>query len=315
VVRVTGLASWAVFCGLALGVGLWLIVSLAPRLRRPSLMGRVAPYVVDLSADARELLDRRTADPLPVLNLIVAPLTQFIRKRLGSVWGGNELTRRRLRQAGSRYSVDEYRAQQMIWAAGGAVVAVGAAVAIGVTRSVPIAANGALVIVAAIAGFAARDYVLQRAAGARMARMGKELPTVLEFLTLSLSAGEGILDAIRRIARISRGELAAELAGVVANVGSGLPLSDSLSELSTQLQLPSLTRAVDQITGALERGTPLAEVLRAQAQDVRDESKRSLLELSGKKEIAMLVPLVFLILPLTIVIAIFPGILELRLDL
>jgi tight adherence protein C len=278
-------------------------------------MGRVAPYVVDLSADARELLDRRTADPLPVFHLLIAPLTRITRQRLGAIAGGSHLTRRRLRQSGSRLTVEEFRAQQVIWAAGGAVVAVGAAVAVGVTRSVPIAANGALVVVAAIAGFAARDYMLQRAAASRLARMGKELPTVLEFLTLSLSAGEGILDAIRRVARISRGELAAELAGVVASVGSGLPLSDSLTELSAQLQLPPFARAVDQITGALERGTPLAEVLRAQAQDVRDESKRELLELSGKKEIAMLVPLVFLILPLTIAIAIFPGILELRLDL
>jgi len=58
----------------------------------------------------------------------------------------------------------------------------------------------------------------------------------------------------------------------------------------------------------LERGTPLAEVLRAQAQDARDEAKRELLEVAGKKEVAMLVPLVFLILPITVIFAIFPGI-------
>jgi tight adherence protein C len=143
--------------------------------------------------------------------------------------------------------------------------------------------------------------------------MSRELPTVLEFMTLSLSAGEGILDAIRRISRISHGELAAELATVIGDVNTGVPLADSLARLSSQLQLPSLTRAIDQITGALERGTPLAEVLRAQAQDARDDAKRELLEVSGKKEVAMLVPLVFLILPTTIAIAIFPGIFVLQL--
>jgi type II secretion system protein len=51
----------------------------------------------------------------------------------------------------------------------------------------------------------------------------------------------------------------------------------------------------------------LADVLRAQAQDVRDNAKRELLEVAGKKEIAMLAPVVFLILPLTVVFAIFPG--------
>ena len=46
---------------------------------------------------------------------------------------------------------------------------------------------------------------------------------------------------------------------------------------------------------AVERGTPLAEVLRAQAADVREMSKRALLEAGGKKEISMMLPVVFLI--------------------
>ena len=40
---------------------------------------------------------------------------------------------------------------------------------------------------------------------------------------------------------------------------------------------------------------------------MRDNAKRELLEVAGKKEIAMLAPVVFLILPLTVVFAIFPG--------
>jgi tight adherence protein C len=63
----------------------------------------------------------------------------------------------------------------------------------------------------------------------------------------------------------------------------------------------------------LDRGTPLVDVLRAQAQDSRDDAKRSILEAAGKKEIAMLVPLVFLILPVTVAFAIFPGIMVLQL--
>jgi tight adherence protein C len=54
-------------------------------------------------------------------------------------------------------------------------------------------------------------------------------------------------------------------------------------------------------------------VLRAQAQDSRDQAKRELLESAGRKEVAMLVPLVFLILPTTIAFAIFPGIMVLQL--
>ena len=135
---------------------------------------------------------------------------------------------------------------------------------------------------------------------------------MLEFLALSLSAGEGILDAVRRVSQVSGGELSRELARVVSSVNTGLPFGETLGVLARELELPPFTRCVDQILGALDRGTPLSEVLQAQAQDAREESKRELLELAGKKEVAMLFPLVFLILPITIAFAIFPGIFVLQ---
>jgi tight adherence protein C len=169
-----------------------------------------------------------------------------------------------------------------------------------------------LVVVFGVGGFIASDRMLQRSAKQRVARMNAELPVVLEFLTLSLSAGEGILDSIRRIAATSRGELAAELGSVVAAVNSGSALGDSLLRLAAGIRMPALTRCINQVVGALERGTPLAEVLRAQAQDTREQAKRDLLELAGKKEVAMMIPLVFLILPVTILFAVFPGIFVLQ---
>ena len=68
-----------------------------------------------------------------------------------------------------------------------------------------------------------------------------------------------------------------------------------------------MARFVDGIAIAVERGTPLAEVLRAQAVDVREAGKRQLLESAGRREIAMMVPVVFLVLPVTVLFALFPG--------
>ena len=73
---------------------------------------------------------------------------------------------------------------------------------------------------------------------------------------------------------------------------------EALQEFSARTDLGPLVRFVDGIIVAVERGTPLADVLRAQAQDVRDTAKRDLMESAGKKEIAMMVPLVFGVLPL-----------------
>ena len=311
-VQVT-LLGWAVLAGLALGVGLWMLVTLVPRLGRPRLSARVAPYVYDISPGARELVDRPTVNPLPVFGMLLQPVSSRAITLLSRVLGGTDATARTLRQAGVVLTVDAFRARQLAWGAAGAAAGVLTSIAATRLQGIPAIASLAIVIVFAASGVVLRDWLLQRAARARLSRMASELPTVLEFLTLSLSAGEGILDAIRRVSRISRGELSVELATVIADVNTGLPFAESLVALADTLRLPAFTRCVEQVTGALDRGTPLVEVLRAQAQDSRDEAKRGLLELAGRKEVAMLVPLVFLILPTTIAFAIFPGIMVLQL--
>lgn len=314
-VPVTVAVAWAVVCGLALGTGLWMLLSMAPRLSRPRLVDRVAPYVLDVSPAARDLLARRPVNPLPVLGFVFAPLVDGLRRGLDAILGGSDATARRLRQSGSALTVEYFRSRQLVWGAAGAGAGVVAAVAAARASALPLVAQLGIVVIFAAGGVALRDYLLQRAARARLSRMAEELPTVLEVLTLSLSAGEGILDATRRIARISGGEFAGELGRAIADVNTGLPFAESLTEIARELDLPPFTRFVEQVTGALDRGTPIVEVLRAQAQDSRDDAKRQLLELAGKKEVAMLVPLVFLILPITVVFAIFPGILVLQMGL
>lgn len=302
----------ALLCGAMLGIGLWSLVSLTPRLSRPRLADRVAPYVLDVSAEARLYVGRRSTDPIPVLGALFAPLFNRAAAMLSAVLGGRETTTIRLHQSGSTKTVQQFRAEQLLWALIGCAGGLIAVVTVPQVTDAPLIARVVLPFLVGAGGGYARDIALQRAAKARMLRMESELPTVLEFLTLSLAAGEGILDSLRRVSSSSSGELSAELAGVMAEVRLGVPLADSLQGMSQRLQLASLTRCVDQITSALERGSPLAEVLRAQAQDAREDTKRRLLETVGKKEVAMLVPLVFLILPLTVVFAIFPGIFVLQ---
>jgi len=308
-----GLGAWALVCGLALGVGLWTLLGLVPRFGRPRLLTRLAPHVADVSEEAYAMLRARAAEPLPVLGALLGPALVRLRGVLSSVLGGGATIQLRLHQASSSLGLEGFRSRQLAWAVGGLGIGGIVAAMLGTARPTPLTLTAAIVIVGGISGLLACDWLLQRRAAARVARITAELPLVLEFLSLSLSAGEGILDALRRVAHVSRGELSGELASVLAEVNAGLPLSESLTRCARQLQLPAFTRCVEQVTGALERGSPLAEVLRAQAQDARDETKRHLLEIAGKKEVTMLVPLVFLILPITVVFAIYPGVFVLRL--
>ena len=311
-VQVTAVLGWGVLCGIGLGLGLWSLVALLPTMRRPSLADRVAPYLVDVSESARAHAARRTVQPLPVIGSVLAPVVEWLRTATSNVLGGNEAIAARLRQCASPLAVDEFRLRQVSWAicalAGGAALS-GLAAAL---RPLPPTVLLTAPIVFAAIGFLLPDRLLSRRVKQRLERMTEEFPTVLELLTLSLSAGEGILDAMRRVSRSGSGELAGELGRVVAETGMGVPLATALSHASRDIRLPQFTRCVDAVVTALERGTPVVEVLRAQAIDAREGAKRGLLEQAGKKEIGMLVPLVFLILPVTVLFAVFPGIVVLE---
>ena len=102
---------------------------------------------------------------------------------------------------------------------------------------------------------------------------------------------------------------------MVIAVGTGSSLSESLGRLSSRLEIAALSRSIDHLVAALDRGAPLAQVLQAQATDAREDAKRALIEQAGRKEIYMLIPLVFLILPLSVLFAVFPGIFMLRLGI
>ena len=66
------------------------------------------------------------------------------------------------------------------------------------------------------------------------------------------------------------------------------------------------------VVAAQERGIPLADALRSLAFDLREQDKRDLIEIAGKKQIAMLVPVIALILPVAIVFAFYPGVVAIR---
>lgn len=113
---------------------------------------------------------------------------------------------------------------------------------------------------------------------------------------------------MRRVADVGTGELTAELRAATVEVDTGATLTDALTAMTRRIRAPLLTRAIDHAVAAIERGSPLADTLEAQASDAREDAKRTLIEAAGRKEILMMIPLVFGLLPLSVLFAIFPGI-------
>jgi tight adherence protein C len=294
--------------GVAFGGGFALAVARLPMLRRTTLADRLEPYLRDSPAPSRLLTEDQTVTPLPTLERVLRPVLGRCVRVVERVLGGGASVRRRLDQAGSDLTQEQFRGEQVVW---GAVALLAALV-----LSLVLLANGAtdqplallvLCLLAAVTGVLARDRALTHAVKQREERMLAEFPTIAELLALSVSAGEGAIAALERVTSRSRGELARELARALADARAGASLVDALERMADRTSLAVLIRFVDGVAIAVERGTPLADVLRGQATDVREAGKRALLEAGGRKEIAMMVPVVFLILPVTVVFALYPG--------
>jgi tight adherence protein C len=311
VVRLSPTLALATACGLLLGAGLWVMLSGLPRFRSRSLVLRLAPHLGDVSDEADRLGQAARSDPASVFGGVGAPLAAAFTRLTSATIGTRAQTARRLDRAGGIVTPEQFTGQLLVASVLGLIAggAIGLAL---LSRGAGALVPGVLAVVGAALGFAVRDRLLSRQGSRRVARIESELPTILEFLSLSVSAGESLPDALRRVSQVGSGELPRELSRVCLDIDTGISLTRALVAWADRLEMAPVTRCVGQLVTSHERGTPLAAVLRAQAQDSRDEARRRLIESAGKKEVAMLVPLVFLILPITIAFAIFPGIVLLR---
>lgn len=141
-----------------------------------------------------------------------------------------------------------------------------------------------------------------------------QLSAVLDLLAFSVSAGEPIILAIERVANLCQGSMAQVLLEIPRRLSTGATLTDSLRAAERKTSSVSFSRSIRAVQTALDRGTPIAGVLRAQAGQVRSANQQHLLELAGKKEAAMMIPVVFFILPMIVFIALYPGLSALQLN-
>ncbi|GAA0226344.1 type II secretion system F family protein [Cryptosporangium japonicum] len=294
--------------GLVFALGVVLVVRGGPPARHPRLDDRLAPYVgrAELS---RAALNPGGSEARPGRHprewaVAGRALTDGVARLLP----GGAGIQRRLSAAGRPGPVAAFRAEQVRWAAAGLLAGAVSGGALGGGVGLVL-----LTPIGALAGGLGRDWWLSIQVRRRTEALRAELPVIAELLALAVTAGESPTAALRRVSAACRGELGRELTRVLEESRSGAGLTTALEELADRTALEPLVRFVDGFVIALDRGTPLAEVLRAQASDVREAGHRALLEAGGRREIAMMVPVVFLILPVTVLFALYPGLVSISL--
>lgn len=295
--------AWGFALGAALGLALLLVASRVAALRRSDIAVRVLPYLHDLphAAGARRGPSTWRA------------VVGYLAGRVEHVLGGATSIRRRLERAGSDATLHDFRIEQVVWGLASFTVAAAFSIVLALRspgRTVPLLM---LCGMAFVFGVLLRENRLSTRASAREQLILAEFPTVAELLALSVAAGEGPVSALERVVARSNGALSEDLSRVLGEVRTGTPVTTALDAFANRSGLPVVARFAGGMAVAIERGTPLADVLHAQAADVREARRRALIESGARREVLMMVPVVFLVLPITVVFAFWPGVVGLHL--
>ncbi len=299
--------------GAVAGLGLLLVVTRLRALHRPTIELRVLPYLRDVPRLGRTAAPDLAASPAGAAKGVFGPLLRATADAVERVLGGAASVRRRLQRAGLDRTVHDFRVEQVLWGLAGFAVVAAYCLLDALSGGGGTVSSLVLCAVGFAVGVLARDTYLTSQVTHRERRVLAEFPVIAELLALAVAAGESPVAALDRVVRRSGGELSRDLAGVLAAVRTGEPVSRAFDDLARTTGLPSVARFAQGVAVAVERGTPLADVLHAQAADVREAGRRELIEVAARKEIFMMVPVVFLVLPVTVLVAFWPGVIGLHL--
>lgn len=283
--------SWAILTGCMFSLGV-LMTARAVAASRERLVVRVL-------ASGRD--DRRTR---PKLGWI-SPLWEKLGSTAVSVTD-------RLDALSSKTTLERFRLQQFLAGIAGVTAMTLVTFGVAAARPVSILQWIVMMLIGFVAGAMVFDRILTVRVNAISRKVSSQVADAAELLALSVSAGESVPAALRRVQQIVGPELATQLGAPLEDIDNGASVTRALGKLRRTTRSPQLGRLLDTLVASMERGAPLATTLREQARDLRDEARRALMESGGKREVAMLFPVVFIILPVTVVFALYPGLVALR---
>jgi tight adherence protein C len=139
-----------------------------------------------------------------------------------------------------------------------------------------------------------------------------ELPDLIDLACGALLTGQSLHAAIERVASRSNSIVASELQVFLRNVSLGRSLSSELAALCERKPTAAMKEFVNKISLSIARGTPLAESFEALSASLRERRGFDLLKRAGANETKMLIPLVALVLPTTVLFALYPSMLVLN---
>lgn len=132
------------------------------------------------------------------------------------------------------------------------------------------------------------------------------LADAIDMLSVCAYAGLGFDQSLQRVSEYWRNVLGLEFKRVVNEIELGVSRAEALRNMSNRLRIPELTTFVAIIIQADNLGMPTADVLHAQAEQMRVLRQFRAKEIANKLPAKMIMPLAFLILPALLAVIFAP---------
>lgn len=145
----------------------------------------------------------------------------------------------------------------------------------------------------------------------RSATLQRELPDVLDLLTVSIEAGLGFEGALIKLSEKMKGALVDEFTRMLQEMRVGVPRREALLALSKRCNVQDVTLFTGALVQADQLGVSIGKVLRIQSVEMREKRRQRAEELAMKAPIKMLFPLVFFIFPALFIVLLGPAVLQL----
>lgn len=154
------------------------------------------------------------------------------------------------------------------------------------------------------------DILLHNVAQKRRESMQLALPNMLDQMLISVEAGVGFESAMTKAAENSTGPLADEFVRTLQDIQVGRSRREAYLDLAARAAFPELRSFIRAVVQADQYGIAIANVLRAQAKEMRIKRRQRAEEHAMKIPVKILFPLIFSILPALFIIILGPTVLN-----
>lgn len=160
-------------------------------------------------------------------------------------------------------------------------------------------------------GWLSPDYVLSRRTRQRQTLIIRAFPSALDMLTVSVEAGLGFDQALTRIVSKLKGPLSDDFKRLLREIQLGSSRSAALQNFAERTGVEMIRLFVSALIQADKLGMGLSDVLKSEAEEVRNKRKMDAQERAAKAPVKMLFPLLIFIFPALFVVILGPAALHL----